>query len=101
MKRSTRSSPAADRSAFQRALERGDDLVQTLTVAKYALCAGDVERAMVALDTALATSRAALTEMTTALSDQPMLAATLVRTAPALARAVDSSPPAPGTAASG
>ncbi|MBV9099348.1 MAG: hypothetical protein JO079_14950 [Frankiaceae bacterium] len=39
-----------------------DDLVQRLTVAKMALEAGDSERAVAALDVALATARRLLTE---------------------------------------
>jgi hypothetical protein len=69
---------------FRQALERGDDLVQTLTIAKYALCLGDVERAMAALDTALASSREAITEMTEVLGTRSILATSLVRSAPAL-----------------
>ncbi len=44
------------------ALERDDDLVQQLAIAKYALVAGDTEQAMGAIDAALTTSRESLTE---------------------------------------
>jgi hypothetical protein len=53
------------------ALERGDDLVQQLAIAKYALVAGDTEQAMGAIDAALTTSRESLTE----LADPSVLAA--------------------------
>jgi hypothetical protein len=42
------------------ALEDGDEVVQQLCIAKYALAAGDTERAMSAVDTALALSRHSL-----------------------------------------
>jgi hypothetical protein len=49
--------------AHRRALERGDDVVQALATAKYALTIGDTERAMRAIDTALDASRRTLAEL--------------------------------------
>jgi hypothetical protein len=65
--------PAAGRplpAAPQDAADLGDDLVQLLAVAKYALSLGDAERATVAVDTALGMARAAIT----ALSDATLAA---------------------------
>ena len=45
------------------ALDRSDDLVQQLAIAKYALVAGDTEQALGAIDAALTTSRESLTEL--------------------------------------
>jgi hypothetical protein len=47
-------------------LETGDDLVQLLTVAKYALAAGETEQAERAVDAALSLSRKAITELSEA-----------------------------------
>ena len=44
-------------------LDRSDDLVQQLAIAKYALVAGDTEQALGAIDAALTTSRESLTEL--------------------------------------
>jgi hypothetical protein len=66
----------------QELLERGDDVVQQLTVAKFALALGDVAAADAAVDAALSHSRRALTDMvdTPGNSDH---AGKLVRTEPA------------------
>jgi hypothetical protein len=45
------------------ALERQDDVVQQLAVAKYALTVGDIERAMAAIDAALGTARRTLSDL--------------------------------------
>jgi hypothetical protein len=45
------------------ALDRGDEIVQQLTIAKYALTVGDTEQAMDAIDAALTTSRGTLSEL--------------------------------------
>jgi hypothetical protein len=45
------------------ALERGDEIVQQLTIAKYALTVGDTTQAMDAIDAALTTSRGSLSEL--------------------------------------
>jgi hypothetical protein len=73
--------PAANLGA---ALERGDDLVQALTVAKYALCASQLDTAAAAVDAALAMARHSLTELADVAGSQSVLAASLVRRAPAL-----------------
>jgi hypothetical protein len=74
----------APATGFRHALERGDDLVQALTVAKYALWAGDLDKTVAAVDAALEMARHALTELTEAAGNQSVLAASLVRRAPAL-----------------
>jgi hypothetical protein len=57
-------SPESDHAAHDgAALERGDDIVQQLTIAKYALTVGDTEQAMDAIDAALTTSRGSLSEL--------------------------------------
>jgi hypothetical protein len=48
------------------AIESGDDLVQLLTVAKYALEAGDTAQAMRSLDAAIAAARHTMTELSDA-----------------------------------
>jgi hypothetical protein len=45
------------------ALESGDDVVQQLCIAKYALAAGDTERAISAVDAALEMSRHSLSDL--------------------------------------
>jgi hypothetical protein len=45
------------------ALERGDEIVQQLSIAKYALAVGDMAQAIDAIDAALATSRDSLSEL--------------------------------------
>jgi hypothetical protein len=45
------------------ALERGDELVQQLAIAKYALSIGQTERSMRALDLALTLARSALSDL--------------------------------------
>jgi hypothetical protein len=47
----------------QELLERGDDVVQQLTVAKFALALGDVAAADAAVDAALSHSRRHLTDL--------------------------------------
>jgi 3-oxoacyl-ACP reductase-like protein len=69
---------------FRGALERGDDLVQALTVAKYALHAHDLARAADSIDTALAMARRALTDLVETAGSQSVLAASLVRRTSAL-----------------
>jgi hypothetical protein len=66
----------------QELLERGDNVVQQLTAAKFALALGDVAAADAAVDAALSQSRRSLTDMidTPELSDH---AGKLVRTEPA------------------
>jgi hypothetical protein len=65
----------------QELLERGDDVVQQLTAAKFALALGDVAAADAAVDAALTHSRRSLTDMvdTPERSDH---AGKLVRTEP-------------------
>jgi hypothetical protein len=74
------------------ALERGDDIVQQLSIAKYALAVGDTEQAMEAIDAALTTSRGSLTELAevNAGADNPTYAGAFVR-----ATAAGSSTPEP------
>jgi hypothetical protein len=74
--------PDSDAEAAHRAaLERGDEVVQQLSIAKYALTVGDTERAMLAIDAALATSRRSLTDLLRTLRRPGLLtvAGTLVR----------------------
>jgi hypothetical protein len=75
--------PAAlERDRMQRAaLERGDDLVQHLAIAKYALSVGDTARAMTALDTALGIARHSLSELVSASgpAHAPSYAGSLIR----------------------
>jgi hypothetical protein len=76
------------------ALERGDEIVQQLSIAKYALAAGDTEQAMDAIDAALTTSRGTLSELAVAnvAPHNPTYAGALVRTTPAASPAPDSAP---------
>jgi hypothetical protein len=71
--------------AHRRALEHGDEVVQQLAVAKYALTVGDAVRAMAAVDAALSTSRRTLTDLLDLLSPpQPTsYAGALLRSRPA------------------
>jgi hypothetical protein len=71
-----------DRSAE---LDRGDEIVQQLSIAKYALAVGDTEQAMDAIDAALTTSRGSLSDLAGADGppDTPTYAGTLVRATPA------------------
>jgi hypothetical protein len=66
-------------------LERGDEIVQQLSIAKYALAAGDTEQAMGAIDAALTTSRGSLSELAGAAGPlhNPTYAGSLVRSTPA------------------
>jgi hypothetical protein len=75
------------------ALERGDEIVQQLTIAKYALTVGDTEQAMDAIDAALTTSRGSLSELagTTGPPHSPTFAGSLVRTT----AAASATPPHP------
>lgn len=54
------------RESHLEGFDTGDDLVQHLAVAKYALTVGDTERAMASIDAALALSRASLDQLVTA-----------------------------------
>jgi hypothetical protein len=65
--------------------DAGDDLVQHLAVAKYALTVGDAERAMASIDAALALSRATLDQLVSATGADaaPSFAGSLVRDNPA------------------
>jgi hypothetical protein len=67
------------------ALERGDEIVQQLSIAKYALVVGDTEQAMGAIDAALSTSRGSLSELAdaSAAPHHSTYAGALVRTTPA------------------
>lgn len=69
------------------ALERGDEIVQQLSIAKYALAVGDTEQAMDAIDAALTTSRGSLSELagTNGPPHHPTYAGALVRTTAAAA----------------
>jgi hypothetical protein len=71
--------------AHRRALDQGDEVVQQLAVAKYALSIGDTVRAMAAIDAALGTSRRTLTDLLNLLGppDNPSFAGVLVRRTPA------------------
>jgi hypothetical protein len=64
------------------ALERGDEIVQQLSIAKYALAVGDTVQAMDAIDAALSTSRGSLSELTgtNGPAHNPTYAGALVRT---------------------
>jgi hypothetical protein len=80
--RSMRPQPAESSDS---ALERGDEIVQQLSIAKYALAVGDTEQAMDAIDAALTTSRGTLSELAVANGEplNPTYAGALVRTTPA------------------
>jgi hypothetical protein len=75
-------------------LERGDDVVQHLTVAKYALAVGDVAAADAAVDAALSSSRRTLTDLVDSPSSSPR-AGTLVRTEPTCAATAEETPSDP------
>jgi hypothetical protein len=62
-------------------LERSDNLVQQLAIAKYALTVGDTGQAMDAIDAALSTSRGSLSDLVR--PGGPLHDAALVRTTPA------------------
>jgi hypothetical protein len=66
----------------QELLEREDDVVQHLTVAKFALAIGDVAAADAAVDAALSNSRRTITDMVDETGASP-LAGRLVRSEPA------------------
>jgi hypothetical protein len=51
------------RNTARAALESGDELVQHLCIAKYALAAGDTDRAIAAVDAALEISRRSLSDL--------------------------------------
>jgi hypothetical protein len=76
----------------QELLEREDDVVQHLTVAKFALAIGDVAAADAAVDAALSNSRRTITDMVDA-ADASGHAGKLVRTEPS----APVKPPAPRT----
>jgi hypothetical protein len=73
------------------ALERGDDIVQHLSIAKYALTLGDTAQAMAAIDAALSSSRGSLSKLagTSRPTHQASYAGTLVRTSAAGASAAE------------
>lgn len=60
-----RAEPAGDDEslAHKRGLQRSDEVVQQLAVAKYALTVGDIPRAMAAIDAALGTARRSLSDL--------------------------------------
>jgi hypothetical protein len=66
----------------QELLEREDDVVQHLTIAKFALAIGDVAAADAAVDAALSNSRRTITDMVDDEDASPR-AGKLVRTGPA------------------
>jgi hypothetical protein len=66
----------------QELLEREDDVVQHLTVAKFALAIGDVAAADAAVDAALSNSRRTITDMVDEADTSPR-AGKLIRTEPA------------------
>jgi hypothetical protein len=76
------------------ALERGDDIVQQLSIAKYALAVGDTEQAMEAIDAALTTSRGSLSDLAgaNASADNPTYAGALVRATAAGSAAPEPTP---------
>ena len=55
--------PAEPLRSHRRAMEHGDEVVQQLTVAKYALSVGDQARAMNAIDDALGLARHSLSKL--------------------------------------
>jgi hypothetical protein len=65
----------------QELLEREDDVVQQLTVAKFALAIGDVATADAAVDAALSNSRRTITDMVGVPAATPR-AGRLIRTEP-------------------
>ena len=74
--------PAPEISPRQRELlEREDDVVQHLTIAKFALAIGDVDAANAAVDAALSRSRRTITDMVDGPSSTRQ-AGRLVRTEP-------------------
>jgi hypothetical protein len=74
--------PGPEISPRQRELlEREDDVVQHLTVAKFALAIGDVDAANAAVDAALSRSRRTITDMVDVPSST-LRAGRLVRTEP-------------------
>jgi hypothetical protein len=79
----------------QELLEREDDVVQHLTVAKFALAIGDVAAADAAVDAALSNSRRAITDMVDE-TDASRLAGRLLRSEPA-APVLPPLPPGPRT----
>jgi hypothetical protein len=62
-------------------LEGSDNLVQQLSIAKYALTVGDTDQAMDAIDAALSSSRGTLSDLVR--PGGPLHDAALVRTTPA------------------
>jgi hypothetical protein len=76
------SSDAGGEARDGTALDRGDEIVQQLTIAKYALTVGDTVQAMDAIDAALTTSRGSLSELAGANGPphNPTFAGALVRT---------------------
>jgi hypothetical protein len=87
--------PSADDEGFRahkRGLQRSDEVVQQLAVAKYALSVGDIPRAMAAIDAALGFARRSLTDLLTLVNPTPATpqqrryAGAMVRETPADAR---------------
>jgi hypothetical protein len=74
--------PVAVASPQQERLQREDDVVQHLTIAKFALAIGDVAAADAAVDAALTNSRRSLTDLVD-LPESAAHAGKLVRTEPA------------------
>src|SRR5581483_2657204 len=67
-------SPPTDDEAFRahkRGLQRSDEVVQQLAVAKYALSIGDIPRAMAAIDAALEFARRSLSDLLPVLNPMP------------------------------
>jgi hypothetical protein len=80
--------------ARRAALESGDEVVQQLTIAKYALTVGDTARAMTAIDSALEVSRHSLTELLGTVRRPGMMgfAGALVRSMAAASNATSAAP---------
>lgn len=68
-----------DEDRRREVLARNDDVVQLLTIARYALETGDVERAAAAVDTALAASRRTISDLAREQAPEGSLAGQLVR----------------------
>lgn len=74
--------------AHKRGLQRSDEVVQQLAVAKYALTVGDIPRALTAIDAALGTARRSLSDLLVLLNppetaQPPTYAGAMVREAAA------------------
>jgi hypothetical protein len=82
---------AAAHDVHQRALERGDEVVQQLAVAKYSLSVGDLPRGLAAIDTALDMARRSLSDLLAMVNPHgpATYAGALVRDVAAQRRATD------------